>query len=111
MSGGRRSGVPVDARRQICAIVRAEAASGGRTARAIADELGVHPTTISRWLREDGAPQRRRGRAFRAVRVVAERAAPTAPPSALRAAHPASGLVIEGLDVATLAALLRSLGS
>jgi hypothetical protein len=98
----------------------------GTTARALAKALGIHEATLCRW-QQEGAPGRgsvvavKQGRAggsagFRVVHVTASDArtvqvasvAATAPPSrSLRAAHARSGLVIDGLDVETLAALLR----
>jgi hypothetical protein len=98
----------------------------GTTARVLAKALGIHETTLCRW-QQEGAPGRgpvvaaKRGRAgggtgFRVVHVTdsdatmvpAASVAATAPPSrSLRVAHAPSGLVIDGLDVETLAALLR----
>jgi hypothetical protein len=60
------------------------------------------------------SPKRSQGRgaSFRMVQVADTRSAPVAPVPALtarslRVAHAPSGLVIDGLDVETLAALLR----
>ncbi len=99
----------------------------GTTARELAGALGIHETTLSRWEREGGAEGagavRRwserstpgatkggRGASFRMVQVVAQEKSPAVSspaPRGLRVAHPPSGIVIEGLDVDTLAALLR----
>lgn len=113
------AGTPREAREDAVALARNVAASGG-TAQELAVALGVHPTTLSRWKRESAAPravapraQRASTPSFREVRVepaspVARR--PAAPvPRALRVAHAPSGLVIDGLDVESLAALLRCL--
>lgn len=113
------AGTPREAREDAVALAREVAASGG-TAHELAVALGVHPTTLSRWKREAAArravtprAQRAATPSFREVRVepassAARRSAAPAP-RALRVAHAPSGLVIDGLDVETLAALLRSL--
>jgi hypothetical protein len=95
----------------------------GTTARELAKGLGIHETTLCRWQQEGdsdrgpvvAAKPAERGRAggsagFRVVHVRAREAsvAVTAPPPrSLRVAHAPSGLVIDGLDVESLAALLR----
>jgi hypothetical protein len=109
----------------------------GTTARELAGALGVHESTLCRWEREvgggvtargevggrgerrgRGAPKRRRHAArFRMVEVTTATAPTTTPrealasvglaPRGLRVAHAPSGLVVDGLDVETLAALLR----
>lgn len=113
------AGTPQEAREGAVVLARDVVASGG-TAHELAVALGVHPTTLSRWKRESAtrravAPRARRAStpSFREVRVEpssseARRSAAPAP-RALRVAHAPSGLVIDGLDVETLAALLRSL--
>jgi len=96
----------------------------GTTARMLAAALGIHETTLCRWEHDSGAgggPEVRalRGRGhsarFREVHVAAPEAmstklvcaAVTTPMArSLRVAHAASGLVIDGLDVETLAELL-----
>jgi hypothetical protein len=107
-------------------VLKEELRQVGTTARELAKALGIHETTLCRW-QQEGAPGRgpvvaaKRGRAgggagFRVVHVTASDArtvevasvVATAPPSrSLRVAHAPSGLVIDGLDVETLAALLR----
>jgi hypothetical protein len=94
-------GVPRDVRRRALEHA-AERRAEGISSRATAATLGVHETTLFRWAREARSPDV----AFREV-VVAERADGRGGP--LRAVHAASGLVIEGLDVETLAALLARL--
>lgn len=109
--------------------VRAEAVAlkkdvrrDGTTARVLAAALGVHESTLCRWEREDGASRRRgakssgHGVGFRMVQVTASGgtqamgAAPSASSTrGLRVAHAPSGLVVDGLDVETLAVLLRRL--
>jgi hypothetical protein len=96
----------------------------GRTARELAKALGVHESTLCRWGREveSSKDQKRRGprassegiSGFRMVRLApadtksAEReTGPMPTVSSLRVAHAPSGLVIDGLDVESLAALLR----
>ena len=76
--------------------------SAGVAARVTAATLGVHETTLFRWARE----ARAHDVGFREV-VVAEDAGGHR--GVLRVVHAASGLVIEGLDVETLAALVRRL--
>jgi transcriptional regulator with XRE-family HTH domain len=100
----------------------------GTTARELASALGVHETTLCRWEREDRPAQRAprrtttehgagaRASSFRVVQLAAPETRSTKSPSpeataapsrGLRVAHAPSGLVIDGLDVETLAALLR----
>jgi transposase-like protein len=97
-------GVPPDVRRRALAHM-AEQKSAGIGVRVTAVSLGVHETTLYRWARD----ARRSDVTFREV-VVADRGGPLrAVHGPLRAVHAASGLVIEGLDVETLAALLARL--
>lgn len=95
----------------------------GITARALAGWVGVHESTLCRWERETSAraetetQARGRGAGFRLVHVAAVSPSTSAPRSSsstavragpgLRVAHAPSGLVIDGLDVETLAVLLR----
>ena len=108
-------------------VLKQELRRAGTTARVLASALGIHETTICRWERERGADgagavrrwserstpvatQRGRRASFRMVQVVAQEKSPAVSspaPRGLRAAHPPSGIVIEGLVVETLAALLR----
>jgi len=94
-------GVPHDVRRRVIEHVASQRAAGV-AARVTAATLGVHETTLVRWARE----VRTRDAGFREV-VVAEDVGGAR--GGLRAVHAASGLVIEGLDVETLAALVRRL--
>ncbi len=104
--------------------LKAEVQRSGATARELAGVLGVHESTLCRWGRELGVSGRRRRRSsltssdqaeskFRLVTVTAEtastsRALVSGPSRAsLRAVHTPSGLVLEGLDVETAAALLQ----
>jgi hypothetical protein len=115
-------GAPHEVRVAVLALKR-ELRRSGTTARALAAALGVHETTLCRWER---APEARRGSkvpsksgrggSFRMVqltgpdRTLARDAAVSAAvpmPRGLRVAHAPSGLVVDGLDVETLAALLR----
>jgi len=102
-------------------VLKEELYQVGTTARELAEALGIHETTLCRWQRDGGSgcgpmasPKRSQGRgaSFRMVQVAETRPAPVAPVPALtarslRVAHAPSGLVIDGLDVETLAALLR----
>ena len=99
--GGRRNAhVPIDLRKRALEILEAGRARG-TNARETAAALGVHETTLLNWQRDLArAP-------FVQARIAEhrppERVAPTAPTRALRV------MVIDGLDMSTLAALLRGL--
>ena len=102
-------------------VLRDELRQEGTTARVLARALGIHETTLCRWqhavvpARAPSASARRdrgRGAGFRMVQVagatLARGTSPSVPAArSLRVAHAPSGLVIDGLDVETLAALLR----
>jgi hypothetical protein len=128
----RADGVPREARVAAVSLKR-ELRRTGTTARELAGVLGVHESTLCRWEREVGsgtvaaADAKRRARVaskrgaraprFRRVEVTPTAAMSTSSRSAvtsvqpagrcLRVAHAPSGLVVDGLDVETLAALLR----
>ena len=100
--------------------LRAELRQVGTTARVLATALGIHQTTLCRWQHDEAdpaptAPAKRsqgRGAGFRMVQVAGTRSAraasvPASTARSLRVAHAPSGLVIDGLDVDTLAALLQ----
>jgi len=117
-------GAPQEVRVAALALKR-ELRRAGTTARVLAEALGIHATTLCRWERDGGAsrgPEVRalrgggRGASFREVHVAAPEAKPaqvvcatvtTPMVQSLRVAHAPSGLVIDGLDVETLAELLR----
>jgi len=117
-------GAPGEVRAAVL-VLREELRQVGTTARVLAKALGIHEATLSRWRQEAGSGRApvaaRRGRAgasagFRVVQVTGSAArtarvasAAVAAPVArsLRVAHAPSGLVIDGLDVESLAALLR----
>jgi len=114
------TGVPREVR-AAALVLKQELREAGTTARVLAKALGIHETTLCRW-QQDGHSDRepavptKRGASFRVVHVTAPGATPgrvasvavTAPSSrGLRVAHAPSGLVIDGLDVETLAALLQ----
>jgi hypothetical protein len=113
-SDPRTGGVPQAVRRAVI-VLRHELRAEGTTARTLATMLGLHESTLSRWGRESGAEAMvgpGRGAGFRVVQVgTAAKSASLAPPTSggLRVAHAPSGIVIDGLDVETLAALLRRL--
>jgi hypothetical protein len=94
----------------------------GTSAGVLAAALGIHESTLCRWEHDGCRPavsakqDRERGASFRMVQVMAPDAKParvasavvTAPAArGLRVVHAPSGLVVDGLDVETLAALLR----
>jgi hypothetical protein len=101
--------------------LREELRHVGTTARVLATALGIHEATLSRWKHDEGAGRgsapsatrsQGRGAGFRMVQVADTRSARVASASvptarSLRVAHAPSGLVIDGLDVESLAALLR----
>jgi transposase-like protein len=116
---GTPAGAPPEVRSAAVAL-KVEVRQSGTTSRSLAAALGVHESTLCRWERESGGSraratgvEKRRGSGFRLVQVAARAAAPVSvSPSVtrgLRVAHAPSGLVVEGLDVETLAALLRRL--
>jgi hypothetical protein len=117
-SASMAGGAPKDVRVAVLALKR-ELRRSGTTARAFAAALGVHETTLCRWERSPGAgptskapTKSGRGGGFRLVQVtkpekVAVVPAAVSMPRGLRVAHAPSGLVVDGLDVETLAALLR----
>lgn len=106
--------------------LKKEVQRGGATARELAAALGVHETTLCRWEREARARGGQKGRhreapsggasSFRAVtlrapdtRVGLGAPAPMPVVGGLRVAHAPSGLVVDGLDIESLAELLRRL--
>jgi hypothetical protein len=115
-------GAPPEVRVAVLAL-KGELRRTGTTARALAAALGVHETTLCRWERAREAShglkatsKHGRGGGFRVVQLTSPDKTPeknTAVSAAvsmtrgLRVAHAPSGLVIDGLDVETLAALLR----
>jgi hypothetical protein len=117
-------GAPAKVRATALELKR-ELGRAGITARALAAAIGVHETTLCRWEKDrvmtrdrPAAKKTRRGSAgFRVVQMTVApsttapslSAAPAGATSAhgLRVAHAPSGLVINGLDLETLAALLR----
>ena len=120
------SGAPQEVRTATLALKR-ELNGAGMTARMLATALGIHETTLSRWGREDARrdgptassrpaslarKERGAGAGFRMVRLGTPAQSAVSSRSVasvvrLRVAHAPSGLVIDGLDVETLAALLR----
>lgn len=125
-SATTRDGAPWEVRAAVVAL-RRELRQAGMTAGSVAEALEVHVSTLCRWERDVGrgaAVSRREGKGrdrsggFRMVKVGASTATPLAPRPAtpasappkdrgLRVAHAPSGLVVDGLDVETLAVLLR----
>lgn len=101
----------------------------GITARALAKAIGIHESTLCGWARQTvtrrapttAAMARHRSAGFRVVQLEEATAMTrtgtssssssaarlsTAPERGLRVTHAPSGLVVDGLDVETLAALL-----
>jgi hypothetical protein len=127
-SGPASAGAPAEVRAAVL-VLKEELRQAGTTARELAKGLGIHETTLCRWQQEgDGrhepavaAKAAKRGggggsAGFRVVHVrasdgraarVASVAVTAPPPRSLRVAHAPSGLVIDGLDIESLAALLR----
>jgi hypothetical protein len=115
-------GAPQEVRAAALAL-KEELRQQGTTARVLATALGVHEATLSRWQHDSASGRgptasakrsRKRGAGFRMVQVadtspprVASAPVPAPGARSLRVAHAPSGLVIDGLDVETLAALLR----
>ena len=100
--GGRRNAhVPIDLRKRALEILEAGRARG-TNARETAAALGVHETTLLNW-------QRDLARAPFVQAQIAEHLPPkrdVGPPAATGALRV---MVIDGLDMSTLAALLRGL--
>jgi hypothetical protein len=123
--------------RAAAVVLKQELRRDGITARALAASVGVHESTLCGWeraavTRQDPAvvtgarvvkKTRSRGAGFRRVEIAAAVAtnmsavpssmfqAPMTATRGLRVAHGPSGLVIDGLDVETLAALLTRMSS
>ena len=126
-TAAKASGAPTEVREAIV-VLKKELRRDGTTARELASALGLHETTLCRW-EHDSRPVHRRPRratsergtstrasSFRVVQLAAPEARSTKSPSpeataapsrGLRVAHAPSGLIIDGLDVETLAALLE----
>lgn len=121
------AGTPADVR-ATAVTLKQELRRDGMTARALAALIGVHESTLSHWERvavtkrgSAVANASRRGDAgFRVVHVREAAAtttvatsssmavpAPTTSARGLRVAHAPSGLVVDGLDIETLAVLLK----
>jgi hypothetical protein len=121
------SGAPEEVRAAVV-VLKKELRRAGTTARELASALGLHETTLCRWEREIRRTERKptrtkgprgkvaRASEFRVVQLAAPETTSTRSASAqasatpsrgLRVAHAPSGLVVDGLDVETLAALLR----
>lgn len=126
-TASKPTGTPEEVREEVVALKK-ELRRGGTTARELAAGLEIHETTLCRWERESRTTQRKstgakspratpaRASRFRVVRLAAAEMTPArsaslqasaTPSRGLRVAHAPSGLVVDGLDVETLAALLR----
>jgi hypothetical protein len=130
------AGTPLTIRAAAVAL-KQELRRDGITARALAASVGVHESTLCGWERAAVTRQdpvvvtgarvvkktRSRGAGFRRVEIAAAAAtntssvpsslfqAPMTSTRGLRVAHGPSGLVIDGLDVETLAVLLTRMSS
>lgn len=102
---GRGHRYPASLRIAALALLRTRQAEGATLA-AISRELDIPTKTLSQWIARDPTPPGATP-GFRPVRIVG-RAAITDPDQQV-IVHGPAGLRIEGLDVATLADLLRSL--
>ena len=111
------SGAPPEVRKAVLSL-KQELRRGGTTARKLASWLGIHETTLCRWGREEARSGAEASAGFRVVQVPTPSPAALVPATpglsgvsgrSLRVAHAPSGLVVDGLDVETLAALLRRL--
>lgn len=102
---GRGHRYPASLRIAALALLRTRQAEGAALA-AISRELDIPTKTLTQWLLRDQARPRATG-GFRPVRIV-ERAG-AADPERRVIVHGPAGLRIEGLDVTSLADLLRSL--
>jgi hypothetical protein len=126
-TAAKPTGTPKEVRVEVVALKK-DLRRHGTTARELAAGLEIHETTLCRWERESrtterkstGTKSQRASRAhasrFRVVQLAAAEMTPArsassqasaAPSRGLRVAHAPSGLVVDGLDVETLAALLR----
>lgn len=99
-------------RNRYTAVLRAQAVEYGRARSAegvslesAARELGLAPKSLYKWSKAGG----RSGPGFQRVAVVADKEALTRAGSPL-VLHAPGGVRVEGLDVETLAGLLRRLG-
>jgi hypothetical protein len=129
------AGTPLTIRAAAVAL-KQELRRDGITARALAASVGVHESTLCGWERAAVTKQdpvvvtgarvvkktRSRGAGFRRVEIAAATTNTGSVPSSfyqapmistrgLRVAHGPSGLVIDGLDVETLAELLTRMSS
>lgn len=102
---GRGRRYPATLRAAALAQLRARQAEGAKLA-AVARELGLRTATLTKWAKASASPTGSKA-AFRPVRLVA-RPAGADPERRFTVLGPA-GLRIEGLDLASLAELLRSL--
>lgn len=101
---GRGSRYREDLRQEAIALAR-EGMSGGKSLRRVAEELGISPATLTRWLERGGA-----GEPLRPVEVLArcEAEPEHGPVSSLVVVTP-SGWRIEGLGLKDVMALLAGL--
>jgi hypothetical protein len=129
------AGTPLTIRAAAVAL-KQELRRDGITARALAASVGVHESTLCGWERAAVTKQdpvvvtgarvvkktRSRGAGFRRVEIAAATTNTGSVPSSLyqapmistrglRVAHGPSGLVIDGLDIETLAVLLTRMSS
>lgn len=103
---GRTTAYPVELRERAVRYVRARIEHGGSMCGAC-EELGIGTDTFRRWSAAS-MPRAAATPAFRPVAIAAMLTPPT--PAAGLVVHGPGGLRIEGLDLPTLAELLRRLG-
>ena len=104
---GRTTAYPTDLRERAVRYVRARIEQGG-TMVAACEELGIGTDTFRRWRAAGSAATAPVTAAFRAVTITAPATPPVETP--LLVVHAPGGLRIEGLDLPSLAELLRRLG-
>lgn len=98
---GRTTTYPPELRALAVAYLK-ERRGEGASFRAIASELGIGDDSLRSWTR----PRKRRSPSVRRVSIAPSTPAPTATSMVV---HGPAGLRIEGVDVSTIAALLREL--
>ena len=123
------AGTPLKVRTAVVAL-KQELRRDGITARALARAVGVHESTLCQWERQTvtrrasavATKARKRSAGFRRVQIAEATATSMSEPASssstlsvrastmstrgLRVVHAPSGLVVDGLDIETLAALL-----
>jgi len=100
-AGGNRIRYPEPLRREVVGFAREAIAAGSSQSRVAAD-LGIPQPTLSRWILESGPTP------LRTVQVAGDPVAEPGGEGGLRLRTP-RGYLVEGLDLESIAVLLRSL--